>query len=581
MSSKLKIPERIREHFRFSTLSFIFIIAYVNIFPRIFGPENSITAVIFTILMSASMVRDLTATPIRHLFIQSFTLVWMAFAAYLVTALPALPSFFINFITLLLILYAFTYEYSTHMYFPYILSYLFLIFISPVNADQLPGRLIGMLAGAVSILLYQWVMGRKRAAKTARDVLSEMIDIVSSFLSAKLSGTDAGSESDFASIHHKLCSLSRIVYQRRKKALCVSEAGFSIVDTGRGLEHLMYLSRELPRELTIQEKELLGRVSQELDAFRLFLHQDIAVLPVPDSGILSSCDRKLSLPFYHILIYIRDRMLHMTDPHNKTHFHPTVQSLKIRLQAAMDLSPVRAAYAIRVALLLSFAALLVQSLALPHGKWLLFTIASVSLPYADDVPGKMKKRIIATVAGGLISVAVYSLIPSPAGRTAAMMLSGYLSFYFTDYAEVFTCSTVGAMGGAVFMSAFGFRAVSGVFLIRLGYILAGAVIAYAANCLILPFNRAKATRQLWKKYKAFTDLLTNLCHSASVDSQLYYNLVIQAHMQEEKLVQNASLEQWEDFPRLLKQCRSQVRNAHRSLIAERIDAPVFESEHLL
>ncbi len=131
------------------------------------------------------------------------------------------------------------------------------------------------------------------------------------------------------------------------------------------------------------------------------------------------------------------------------------------------------------------------------------------------------------------------------------------------------------------MSAFGFRAVSGVFLIRLGYILAGAVIAYAANCLILPFNRAKATRQLWKKYKAFTDLLTNLCHSASVDSQLYYNLVIQAHMQEEKLVQNASLEQWEDFPRLLKQCRSQVRNAHRSLIAERIDAPVFESEHLL
>ena len=104
------ISERIRSNFRHSTLSFIFIIAYVNIFPLIFGPENSIVAVIFTIMMSASMVRDLTATPVKHLFLQSAVLVWMGIAAFLVTTLPALFSFLINFFTLLLILYAFTYE---------------------------------------------------------------------------------------------------------------------------------------------------------------------------------------------------------------------------------------------------------------------------------------------------------------------------------------------------------------------------------------------------------------------------------------------------------------------------------------
>ncbi len=112
-------------------------------------------------------------------------------------------------------------------------------------------------------------------------------------------------------------------------------------------------------------------------------------------------------------------------------------------------------------------------LGLPHGRWLLFTLASVSLPYADDVPAKMKKRILATITGGILSVVIYSLIPSPAGRTAAMMLSGYLSFYFTDYRETFACSTIGALGGAVFMNSFGFQAVGSMFLIRLGYILAG------------------------------------------------------------------------------------------------------------
>ena len=131
--SKWNIPDVIKDNFRFSTLSFIFIIFYVNIFQIIFGPENSIVGVIFTIMMSASMVRDLTATPFRHLMVQTLVLVWMALAAYWVSTLPAPLSFVINFITLLLILYAYTYEYSNHIYFPYILSYLFLVFISPLN----------------------------------------------------------------------------------------------------------------------------------------------------------------------------------------------------------------------------------------------------------------------------------------------------------------------------------------------------------------------------------------------------------------------------------------------------------------
>ena len=184
--SKWNIPDVIKDNFRFSTLSFIFIIFYVNIFQIIFGPENSIVGVIFTIMMSASMVRDLTATPFRHLMVQTLVLVWMALAAYWVSTLPAPLSFVINFITLLLILYAYTYEYSNHIYFPYILSYLFLVFISPVNAQQLPKRMLGMAAGAVSIMLYQWIMGRKRVVETARDVLTEMLDDICLLISYRL-----------------------------------------------------------------------------------------------------------------------------------------------------------------------------------------------------------------------------------------------------------------------------------------------------------------------------------------------------------------------------------------------------------
>ena len=100
--------------------------------------------VIFAIMMSASMVRDMSgharqapAGPNRGAPVDGTS-------TYLVSTcrLWRVP---VNLLTVFFILYAFTYEYSTHMYFPYILSYLFLIFISPVTSEGLSGGCLGYL----------------------------------------------------------------------------------------------------------------------------------------------------------------------------------------------------------------------------------------------------------------------------------------------------------------------------------------------------------------------------------------------------------------------------------------------------
>lgn len=539
-TKKWNMPPITKEKVRSSTLSFLFIIAYVNMFQLIFGPENSIVGVIFTIMMSASMVRDLTAAPVRHLLIQAAVLVWMAVAAYLVVTLSAPLSFTVNFITVLLILYAYTYEYSNHMYFPYILSYLFLVYISPASAGQLPRRLLGMLAGAVSIILYQWFMGRNRAAETARDVLADMIDDILLLIAHR--NRESSEHPSPSDMRHSLSRLSQMVYERRRRVLCVSDAAFSMIAAGRGLEHLLLLVRELPASLSVTDRNLLCHTEAVLEMFRAFICRESDKLPTADfCRMPPPVSGRISEQFCGTLLNIRDRLLHMADPQRKSHYHRTALSVKVRLQAALNLSPVRAVYAVRTALLLSCAALLVRFCPLPHGRWLMFTLASVSLPYADDVPAKMKKRLAATLAGGLASVAIYSLVPSSAGRTAAMMLSGYISFYFTDYALTFACSTVGALGGAVFMDAFGVQAVGHIFLIRLGYIVAGVAVAFAVNCLLLPYTRKMATGHLWKKYKTSSKLLAEISRTSQRDPQLYYHLVIQAYLLEEKLAQNGAM----------------------------------------
>ena len=114
------------------------------------------------------------------------------------------------------------------------------------------------------------------------------------------------------------------------------------------------------------------------------------------------------------------------------------------------------------------------------------------------------------------------------------------------------------------MHAFGLQDVGSMFLIRIGYILIGASIGYLANCLIFPYKRARATRQLWKKYTSVTELLSRITRKQQIDSQLYYNLVVQSYLLEEKLGQNANFEKWEEFPKVLSAHQKKIPYVHKN-----------------
>ena len=85
-----------------------------------------------------------------------------------------------------------------------------------------------------------------------------------------------------------------------------------------------------------------------------------------------------------------------------------------------------------------------------------------------------------------------------------------------------------------------------------------------ANCLIFPYKRARATRQLWKKYTSVTELLSRITRKQQIDSQLYYNLVVQSYLLEEKLGQNANFEKWEEFPKVLSAHQKKILYVHKN-----------------
>lgn len=561
----LKMKESLQKNWKRAILEFIFILAFIQVFQAVFGPENSIVGVIFTIMMSASMVKDMTATPVKHLILQAVTLAIMAASACFANVLPPAVGTMIHFATIFLIVYTYTYEYSQNMYFPYILSYLFLVYISPVPPGQLPKRLLGMLTGAVCIILYQLFKGRKRVAETAVEVLGRMIGEALT-LTQRLQAGEAP-YTDLEEVRHNLCRLSRTVYERRKKVLQVSDASFAMVDCGRGIEHLIILMNGLKGSMTPERTGLLTLVAEQLVGYREFVLGRTERLSVPDKESFARCGVPEADEFCDSLGYVRDHLLQMADPERRVHYHETAFSLSMRLRAALDVSAVRVIYALRVALLLAAFSLVVRLLALPHGKWLMFTLASVSLPFADDVGAKAKKRVMATIVGGLTAMVLFALVPGAGGRSFIMMASGFVNFFFSDYVGTYSCSTIGALGGAVLMDAFGWSAVGGVFAVRLGYICTGALIALLVNCVIFPFRRGTAARLLLEKYNITTALLAGICSTdnpSQVDPQMYYDLVIQCHLQEDQLAHHAADGGFEaKLKPVLAQGRERVRKAHR------------------
>lgn len=543
-----EIAGNMRKNYKSAILNFVFIVGFITIFQTIFGAENSIVGVTLTILMSASMLRDMTAEPLKHLLLQAFVLMLMALSACLVNVLDPWLAVVINFCTAFIILYTFTYEHSTHMYFPYILSYLFFIFITPVSLAQLPKRLISMAVGALCIIIYQMVMGRKRIVNTTRSSLDHML--TEAIHSIEELDTNTIDNTRSQRVRKELYDLSRLVYERRKKVLCISDAGIAMLNCGRGLEYLL---------LQISDETLdshqLQLLKQQLNEFKEVIHQEnelsSKILLIQNEAI----DKNLR--------FIHQNLEAMNNQENRNRYNQTSLSLIVRLKALFGYSEVRMNYALRVAFLIALFTLLTQQLHLTYGKWLLFTLASVSLPYTDDIKPKARKRLIATIVGCVISVIAYTLLPASGARTGIMMASGFMSFFFADYVGTYAMSTIGALGGAVFISYFTFTDITQIAMIRIVYIVIGIVIAYLFNCVLFPYSRKKATAQLCDKYAQTTDLLSDLTAHENSDSQLYYGLMIQVHLLEEKIIQNALAEDWHGIYDFLREKHLQHVHAHQ------------------
>ena len=103
---------------------------------------------------------------------------------------------------------------------------------------------------------------------------------------------------------------------------------------------------------------------------------------------------------------------------------------------------VRMAYSIRIAIITTIAIFLVGFFHLANGRWLVYTVFSLTELYSEQCRSKSRQRLQGTIIGGIIIILLFMFIKDSAIRGLIVLLAGYLDSYTTNYRDKVICITM-------------------------------------------------------------------------------------------------------------------------------------------
>lgn len=136
----------------------------------------------------------------------------------------------------------------------------------------------------------------------------------------------------------------------------------------------------------------------------------------------------------------------------------------------------RIRYAVRLGLMTALAAFITAYFNLSEGRWMAYTIFSVTELFPEHTNLKVKQRVEGTIIGAIAVVIMFVIFSDTNSRVLIMILAGYLNSFFDEYKHKMILVTISAIASV---------ALSGGILImaleRIGFVIIGAMFAILGN----------------------------------------------------------------------------------------------------
>ncbi|MBM6860674.1 FUSC family protein [Clostridium saudiense] len=141
---------------------------------------------------------------------------------------------------------------------------------------------------------------------------------------------------------------------------------------------------------------------------------------------------------------------------------------------------IRASYAIRVGFLTALTSFIALYFKLAEGRWMVYTIFSLTELYSENCRVRAWKRLQGTIIGSIILIIFFILVKSPVLRGLLILVVGYLNSFAEDYRDIVVLVTISAVAPLALTTGSLYAVLE-----RIMYVIIGIILALIANRFIL------------------------------------------------------------------------------------------------
>ena len=469
------------------------------------GPANIIVSILVFLIGVFILNKDFTGTPLRIAFKIIGLSIFIGVMPYLAN-LNIYTGLFINFISIFILVYLLIYSLKKTIYFPFLMGYCLLLGI-PAKGKDFAFRILALTIIGIMAVIVQLVINKRRAKKNTFNNLNVILNYFLTFVDCIIK------EEDTSKVIKNLDMLnskwSSEVFETRNSNFYLSKKEgviLSLISSFDALKRkLISIEHSKPSECqTLKDlkdslSEMIKYSKGEVDKKNI----ESIITKFSKRHNETDLDDFTKYELYECIDIIAKLLIEFVESDkasnkldNRQIITETVTLTNI-LKNNFNKSSVRFTFALRTSLTISITYFIVQYFKIPHGTWIIYTIASVSQPYNDTLKNRSIARVVGTTLGAIYFLILFYIFHNANIRLLILLLAIYAASFSKSYKNQIKFITILVLGLAVMSDPNHPTILS---FDRIYFIIIGVIITLLAGKFIYPYYIAKETEVLINQY---------------------------------------------------------------------------------
>ena len=593
-----------------SIVTFIIIVAFMNLSGLILGQDNNIMGMLIVLSVLMLIGKDLTGNPYRNIVKLSIVGIGSVICSYLAN-INIYLGLIVNLIWVFILIYTNVFNLKKSMHFSFILTYLMLLVVKTSTHEIIP-RSLALIFGAILTVGIQVLIRKKKLKNNKRPNLLRSLKIIDQEIANIINDKDIKEEEE--KFYDSMKTWNSNILERRQNNFYFTPGENRQTIQMANLEKLQKDILEINK--LYKKDESYGSV---LVSLRLVINEMIKFTTLKSTSeeveerlkqyLENSKDKINNYHIYTISETLKALLELIKNRKNETEDSEIIKekpTLSQLIKYSFNRDSLRFTFAIRMAVLIAGAYFVTKVLNLEYGKWMLFTIMAVCQPYDSTTEKSGKDRIWGTLIGAIIVFIVFTIIPNTAIKVGVLGIGFYMSISSKGSIAKGVGTTIFALGLVEISIKPGFDTMI-ITADRVMYTIIGFIIAIIGSKIILHYDIRRETKTLVDKYYKIIDanvkelikienledtslkLRASMIYTKSIESKLIINNTILKNRDIENYIENSrnlminiysslqrlkkvtNKEDLKEIEKKLKEVYSKFDTRYESTILERID----------